>query len=599
MVNEKEKENFDDEFEEKESPPLYPPPYKAKDNCLIIERLVKDNAIEMPLCNFIAWVEAEITRDDGAEQTKYLRIAGIHSDGTPLPPVCVASGELAKMNWFYRGWPSSCNLTVTNSVEKHLQFAIRSTAENAKKEYIFTHTGWQKIDGEWFYLLPENGVYDVQLTGKQKNYETASGASDYDFAVVAGMLDLDFIPQEVLLPCLALVFLSPLNEFLRQAGHEPKFVLTLIGHTGCMKSTVAALMLSFFGKFSATDLPMSFRDTANSILYNSFTLKDVLTCVDDYHPSSRFESAEMKKNMQNVCRGFGDRVARNGLTSMNELRPSRFPQGNVIVTAEQIPDVGESGIARLFCIEVPQNKINLPVLTDVQNFAADGMFMRVMNGYTEWLKSSFLTDEKYDSFIDALKKAYEEYRCECLAELTDKKIRFHKRIVDTVACLQIGFCFLLMFLKSRNMLTDETKGKYESAFSEIVMSLAESQSRNVEADNPAHIFIIKLFALVECGDVSIVKEDNAFGVPSNFIGYEDEQYYYLSLEASHRAVKKLCNMQDESFSINSRTLAKQLADENILTRQDGVNTKSRYFGGKNRRVMMLKKSEVEKVRGYA
>lgn len=206
--------------------------------------------------------------------TKYLRIAGVTENGQRLPPICVASGELAKMSWFYNNWPSCCNLTVMNSVEKHLQFTIRSATENAKKEYVFSHTGWKKIDGEWFYLLPGNGKYEVRLSGKQTNYQTGGGTLEYDYSVVSAMADMDFIQREIILPCMALVFLSPLNEFLRQVGHKPKFILTLIGHTGCMKSTVSALMLSFFEKFSVTDLPMSFRDTANSVLYNGFTLKD-------------------------------------------------------------------------------------------------------------------------------------------------------------------------------------------------------------------------------------------------------------------------------------------------------------------------------------
>ena len=37
------------------------------------------------------------------------------------------------------------------------------------------------------------------------------------------------------------------------------------------------------------DLPISFRDTANSIIAQSFILKDVLTVIDDYHPSTKLD----------------------------------------------------------------------------------------------------------------------------------------------------------------------------------------------------------------------------------------------------------------------------------------------------------------------
>lgn len=51
----------------------------------------------------------------------------------------------------------------------------------------------------------------------------------------------------------------------REAGCEPKFVLFLLGKTGSRKSTLAALTLSFFGRFTASELPLSFRDTSNSM----------------------------------------------------------------------------------------------------------------------------------------------------------------------------------------------------------------------------------------------------------------------------------------------------------------------------------------------
>ena len=176
--------------------------------------------------------------------------------------------------------------------------------------------------------MPGTGEYDVQLQGKQKRYFLEPTVGEVDYAELAGFFRHNLIPMEVSYPCLALVFLSPLNEFLRQIGHEPKFILTLLGRTGSMKSTVAALMTSFFGSFSATDLPMSFRDTANSITHSAFSLKDVLTCVDDYHPTGRRESETMKSIMQTVARGYGDRAARNRLTPEITLREARPRQGS-------------------------------------------------------------------------------------------------------------------------------------------------------------------------------------------------------------------------------------------------------------------------------
>ena len=73
------------------------------------------------------------------------------------------------------------------------------------------------------------------------------------------------------------------------------------------------------------------------------------------------------------------------------LRESQVPHGNVIVTAEYAPDIGESGTARTFIIKMQPGSMNLPLLTDIQSLAADGMLMRCMYGYIEWLKVTYLT----------------------------------------------------------------------------------------------------------------------------------------------------------------------------------------------------------------
>ena len=63
-------------------------------------------------------------------------------------------------------------------------------------------------------------------------------------------------------------------------------------------------------------------------------LKDVLTCVDDFHPSSRREEQELTEKTQMLARSFGDRVGRGRLNADSSLMPSRPPRGNAILTAE-------------------------------------------------------------------------------------------------------------------------------------------------------------------------------------------------------------------------------------------------------------------------
>ena len=83
---------------------------------------------------------------------------------------------------------------------------------------------------------------------------------EVDIATVLALLRSEVAPPEILYALTAFTFLSPLNSFLKRVGCEPKFVLFLVGKTGSRKSTLAALFLSFFGRFTGAELPLSFQD---------------------------------------------------------------------------------------------------------------------------------------------------------------------------------------------------------------------------------------------------------------------------------------------------------------------------------------------------
>ena len=63
------------------SPVQYPLPYKAVDGCLFVEKATKNGTITKKLCNFLPYLKYDINVDDGVEQTRTFRIAGVHESG--------------------------------------------------------------------------------------------------------------------------------------------------------------------------------------------------------------------------------------------------------------------------------------------------------------------------------------------------------------------------------------------------------------------------------------------------------------------------------------------------------------------------------------
>lgn len=60
-------------------------------------------------------------------------------------------------------------------------------------------------------------------------------------------------------------------------------------------------------------------------MYNAFSLKDALTCIDDFHPGGRKEANKLTETAQLIMRGYGDRIGRGRLKSDSTPMESRPP----------------------------------------------------------------------------------------------------------------------------------------------------------------------------------------------------------------------------------------------------------------------------------
>lgn len=573
--------------------PNYPEPFKIMDGCLYREVQSRNGSYDQKLCNFLPYIISDVTVDDGAEEVKRLRLGGLRQNGSCLPEIDVTGNELGSFNWLIEKWGADCILEIGSTVKDSVRYAIQQTAHDADRCTVYQVTGWKKIAGRWMYLMPGRDSPKVQLPDKLSRYEGAEEIDPEALPVLSYLLEHPPAPKEVIWPLLAFTFLTPLNHFLHAANCEPKFVFLLQGRTGARKSSLAALFLSFFGCFTASDLPLSFRDTANSIIHNAFTLKDVLTCIDDFHPCGRQEEQKLTATAQSIIRAYGDRVGRGRLRPDSSAMAVRPPQGNAIITAEFPPEVGESGSARCFAVELEQDTINLNELSFFQEKAARGILRGCMLGYTQWLRGKFLADEEREKrFVSVLHSTFENYRNEFLRT----RIRCHGRLPEIVAWLRIGMTILLLYLEEREQLSQERSEELLEEFVSLLYDMARSQARSNDRDKPALIFVRKLLSLIESGQAVLVKKDaKTTFLPKDCIGYEDEAYYYLFNDQAHRAVRKLCEDQGEVFTIHSRSLPKALAEEGLIDTANGENTKSIRFMNGTRRVLCLYKDRVRSI----
>ena len=578
-------------------PPKYAQKYAVENNCLYESYPGKNGIVKRKLCNLAPEIVCEITVDDGAVTTTYVRLRGVHESGRTLPEIEIPAADLASFNWMAERWGMDCILEVGKTVKDCVRHAIQTTAAHAEKKTVFAVTGWKKIGEEWHYLMPRDGNHTVDLHGKLQGYSMERKYDRFDIQTAACLLRMMPVPEEVMFPLLAFTFLSPLNHFLKEAGCEPKFVMLLSGKTGSRKSTLAALMLSFFGKFTASELPLSFRDTANSILHNAFALKDVLTCIDDLHPSSRMEEQKMNGTAQAIMRAYGDRTGKGRLRSDSTLMESRPPQGNAIITAEFAPDIGESGTARYFALELKEKDVDLKNLTSYQNEAAKGTFQRCMYAYTQWIKETFLcSEEAKQEWVRFLNS----YFLSCRDEFRKSGIRCHGRVPEAVAHLRMGMDFFLLFLKENQVMDEESNAEIQQRFKNILYRLAARQAESIDQDKPTHKFIRKLYALLESNQAYVDDKNNpgelGFGT---CLGYQDDTFLYLHSELCHKVVRKFCEEQGENFSYTHKSLLKAMAEEGLILPGKEQNTRPLRVGNKQKRVIFLYREKAERIRDAA
>ncbi len=565
--------------------------YKVKDCSLYRIKKTNDTEELLFICNFIIIPESEIVKDNGLDVERFFRLKPIH-EYKKLESVLISADKFTSMNFIIPSWGLSLRTSTATNTSSFIRDSIQAQ-KNIRKCYIYGHTGWRKVNNKWFFLYQNGAIglidhnISVELEGRLSRYRL-SDTGDYIEAAKVAYKTLDVALLEITIPLLSIVHLSILNEFLRVEGIEPSFVLFLLGVTGSMKSTLAALFLNFFGDFDNKSLPGSFKDTSNSLEKQGFLLKDVLFCVDDFHPvGSINEVNKIQSTMQSITRGYGDRTGRSRMNSDTTIKPSYIPKGNLIITAEDIPyNIGQSGLARHFTIELQRNDINLELLTELQS---NTKYLRIfMRGYIEWLIPQL------DSLPKYLKKQFLALRTE--ARNSDDQ---HNRLPETIAHLQIGCIMLFNYFKHLGILDQIKLDEWLAKSWNILLKLAENQSSRINEDKPIVKFKTALNELLETNICYVIATNASSLNPGSpgCIGYCDNEYYYLYPDTTYKEISKFYQSQGIKSPVSKNILLRHLEQEKAIdvdiTKKKVNRTKLKKIGSKQNRFIWLQKSFLE------
>jgi len=532
----------------------------------------KGNATYEPLCNFDAKVSEEILLDDGAEATRAFIIEGKLAAGKLLPSCRIPASRFASMSWVTEQWGLRAVVNAGTTKRDALREAIQRLSPDPRLRHIFTHTGWREIDGKWVYLSGNTagaGDFEVDLGSELSRYKLPPLASDPAGAMKTSLELLSLAPLRITAPLLAACFRAPLVSAFPQ-----DLSIWIAGPTGSMKSTIAAVFQSHFGDFDRIHLPGAWSSTANQLERRAFLLKDSLFVIDDYAPAA-LDHRELETKAARLLRSQGNLAGRGRLRSDLTERPAFPPRGIILSTGEQHP-AGQSLLARTLIIELDRMDIDVQSLTRAQE-RADHL-AHAMAGYIAWLapQMSDMPQQLRQTFQGARTKATVGGE--------------HLRIPEAAAHLWLGLHCGLVYAEEIGALSTGQAAELGEKYWEAFIQIARDQAKVVDEEKPVRRFLDVLSTLVTQGRAVLSPKDETPPEPRpgiDFLGWRDDESFYLLPEATFSAVVRFCRDTGEHFPVRQERLKRDLAKEQISKCDAGRLTTTTRVGGHTRRVLQL------------
>ena len=565
--------------------PVDPGDYRIQNGYICVERMKEYGAVKIPLCNFTAKIVEQIVLDDGAESARALDVEGQLSSGEILQRVRVPADRFAGMGWVIEQWGPGPIVNAGPAVKDQLREAIQRLSSKPPTRRVFRHTGWRDVGGKWVFLHAGGAVgcdgLEVDIGPDLQSYRLPSRPENVLEAVRLSLALLKVAPLPVTVGLWAAMYRSPLASLL-----PVDFSLWLVGPTGALKSTLAALFLSHFGDFTSLNLPGSWSSTANQLERRAFTLQDLPFVVDDFLRSS-LDGYELDVKAAQLLRSQGNLSGRGRLRADLTERRTFVPRGLTISTGEEHPFPGSGSLlARTLFLELERSIVDLAALTRAQRAAH--RLPHAMSAYIAWLIPQL------GQLPDALRKAIGEARN--IFTIGHE----HLRRPQALANLWIGANCALSFAEDLEALSASEREVYRDKLSEALMALGQAQTHFLEAERPVVRFARLLFAVLAQHLITLVHRDSlgtgAMG-EQTFGGWFDDHSLLLLPEPVYRAVARFAREAGEPFPLRQGSLLRDLGGAGLSACDNGRTTANKRIGGKQWRVVELALDALQRVSG--
>ena len=545
-----------------------------------------------PLCYGVIAITSEITRVNGFENEIVFEIIATNYKGDLLPRIRVNASDFNSLNWVIKNY--GCNLAITSgqTVKQKLLTGIQLTGLNCSRERVYTHTGYLMRDNKPVDYLHFGGdllgdkAIRTDINNSLFRYEMLLPGDDLENkqAITASLQLLDIQEKSVTYPLLAFTYLSAISPIIRTVCGVMGFGIYLQGKTQSGKSTLAGLICSHFGKFTATTPPVSFNATSNAIRELSFILKDMPLWIDDFIPrSNKNEQTKQNNVMQDIARAIGDNSTRLKLNSDSSIKAIHPPRCNYIITGEDNADIGQSGIARLYTLNI-SGQYKSGLINDLLSSANKGLLSRSMSCYIQFVINH------YDLMLITFENEYNKVLQDCIT-----KFGYCRLATQTAVLISSLYC-LLYFVRHTGVITsDKAKELYQTGIN-YILQVSDSNEKQISDNDPVKQFMIIISDVLTTGQKYLINLNNNkfdnWSLSDDIIGYCDENYIYLNGNLAYKTIATIIQSQNSYFSISKTTLYKQLLEKGYILSSDKNPQTVKNIRGQSVRVLKFNRKQL-------
>lgn len=547
---------------------------------------------QLDICNFDVKVEKIIIEDDGIEKKEKYKLRCILQNpmekyGIEEEIIILKRGDLKESDWIKEKLGIKYYIGADCNAYKYLDRYISESAKFIKEEIEYKQVGWRNINGRYVYLHGRGaiGSNEINIHGDKEYCINIKNYKKEDILKYSLLLTKICRNDEKSIFMFVYSHLSVLKELFSLAGAEPKFVLWIYGLTGSMKTSVSKIFFNLFNRGKDMKISATFKDTQAALELKAFEHKDCSLLIDDYHPSSSYiEKKDMESKASNILRMYGDGISKGRSNKYMQKQKVYPPRGLCVITGEDFIG-GESTIARYVGIEVNREEFDKKILSFHQENPL--IFSTYMNYFIEWVSYNF---EDIRSYIEI---NFSNIRNNFSNEFN------HPRLGEVYSILNITIDIIFRYFECSNYSSKILK-KEEWLF-KITNVIREHEKNNFNED-PAVMYLIALKELICSGQVKLnsIKEDNK---NNYFIGYKDEEKYYLLPKIAFEKIKKFWKGQGVEFPVGETAVNKALEKINAIEVSKEISsgketirrTKKIKIGNKSIRVLVVYKSIYNKL----